>query len=88
VNEVSLVVSVEPVTRQAHARFEGPVKRIHAQDNAIAIADPYFEDMEIAEGSGLDLLSRDEVEDIEAVGPSPSIMCITIQYSPRAWVRG
>jgi len=86
VNEFSLVVSVEPVTRQAHARFEGTVERTHAQDDAIAIADRYFEDMEIAKGGGLDLLSGDEVEDIEPVGPSPSIKCITIQYSPRAWV--
>jgi len=39
VNKFSLVVSVEPVTRQAHARFEGLVERTHAQDDAIAIAD-------------------------------------------------
>jgi len=47
VNEFSLVVRVEPVTRQVHARFEGPVQRTHAQDNAIAISDRYFEDMEM-----------------------------------------
>jgi len=88
VNEFSLVVSEEPVTHQAHAWFEGPVERTHAQDHAIAIADRYFEDMEIAKGGWLDLLSGDEVEDIEPVGPSPSIKCITIQYSLRAWVRG
>jgi len=88
VNDFSLVVSVEPVTCQAHARFEGPVERTHAHGDAHAIADRYFEDMEIAEGGGLDLLSGDEVEDIDPVGPSPSIKCITIQYSPRAWVRG
>jgi len=88
VNEFSLVVSVEPVTPKAHARFEGPVERTHAQDDVIAIADHYFEDMEIPKGGGLDLLSGDEVEDIEPIGPSPSIKCITIQYSPRAWVQG
>jgi len=88
VNEFSLVVSVEPGTRQVHAQFEGPVERTHAPDDAIAIAERYFQDMEIAEGGGLDLLSTDEVEDIEPVGPSPSIKCITIQYSTRAWVRG
>jgi len=87
-NEFSLVVRMEAVTHQAHVRFEGPVERTHAQDNAMAIAVRYFEDMEIAEGGGLDLLSGDEVEDIEPVGPSPSIKGITIQYSPRAWVRG
>jgi len=87
VNEFSLVVSVEPVTRQAHVGFEGPLERTHVQDDAIAIADRYFEDMEIAEGGELDLLSGDEVEDIEPVGPSPSIKCNTMQYSPRAWVR-
>ena len=87
-NEFSLVVSVEPVTHQAQAQFEGPVERTHVQVDAIAIADRYFEDMEIAEGGGQDLLSGDEVEDIEPVGLSPSIKCITIQYSPRAWVRG
>jgi len=64
VTEFRLVVSVEPVTRQAHTRFEGLVERRHAQDDAIAIADRYFEDMEIAEGGGLDLLNGDEVEDI------------------------
>jgi len=88
VNEFSLVVSMEPVTHQANARFEGPVERIHAQDDAIAIADRYFEDMEIAKGGGLDLLSGDKVEDIEPVGPSPYIKCITIRYLLRAWVRG
>jgi len=87
VNECSLVVSVKPVMRQAHVRFEGQVERTHAQDDTIAIAARYFEDMEIPEGGGLDLLSGDEVEDIEPVGPSPSIKCISIQYSPRAWVR-
>ena len=80
--EFSLVVSGEPVTRQAHVRFEGLVERTHVQDDAIAIADRYFKNMEIAEGGGLDLLSGDEVEDIEAIGTSPSIKCITIQYSP------
>jgi len=83
-NEFSLVVSVEPVTRQAHARFEGLVEWTHAQDNAIAIADRYFDDMEIAEGGVLDLLRGDEVEDIKPVGSSPSIKCIAIQYSLRA----
>jgi len=48
------------------------------QTDAILIADCYFEDMEIAEEGGLDLLSGDEVEDIEPIGPSPSIKCITI----------
>ena len=80
VNEFSLVVSMEPVTRQAHAQFEGLVERTYAQDDTITIADRYFEDMEIDEGGGLDLLSGDEVEDIEFLGPSPSIKCITIQY--------
>jgi len=88
VNEFSLVVSVGPVMRRAHARFEGPVKRTHAQDDAIAIADRYLENTEAVEGRALDLLSGHEVEDIEPKGPSPSIKYITIQYSPRPWVRG
>ena len=82
-NEFSLVVSMEPVTRQAHARFEGPVEWTHAQDDTIAIADRYLEDMEIAKGGGLDLLIGDEVEDIEPVGSSPSMKCITIHHSPQ-----
>jgi len=79
---------MEPVTRQAHARFEDPGERAHAYEDAIAIADPYFEDMKMAEGGGLDLLSGDKVDDIEPIGPSPSIKCIAIQYSLRASVRG
>ena len=86
--EFSFLVNMKAVTRQAHLRFEGPVEWTHAQDDAIAIADRYFADMEIAEGGGLDLLNGDEVEDIEPVGPSPSIKYITIQYAAPAWVRG
>ena len=84
VTEFRLVVSVEPVTRQARAQFKGPVESTHAQDDAISIADRYFEHMEIAEWGRLDVLSGDEVQDMEPVGPSPSIKCITIQYSPLA----
>ncbi|RPB20184.1 hypothetical protein L211DRAFT_852588 [Terfezia boudieri ATCC MYA-4762] len=64
VNEFSVVVSVEPISRQAYARFEAPVDQPHAQDDAIAIADRIIQEMEIAEGGAEDCLS-DALEDIE-----------------------
>ncbi|RPB18229.1 hypothetical protein L211DRAFT_854325 [Terfezia boudieri ATCC MYA-4762] len=64
VNEFSVVVSVEPISRQAYVRFEAPVDQPHAQDDAIAIADRIIQEMEIAEGGAEDCLS-DALEDIE-----------------------
>ncbi|RPB18230.1 hypothetical protein L211DRAFT_854326 [Terfezia boudieri ATCC MYA-4762] len=64
VNEFSVIVSVEPISRQAYARFEAPVDQPHVQDDAIAIADRIIQEMEIAEGGAEDCLS-DALEDIE-----------------------
>ncbi|RPB19389.1 hypothetical protein L211DRAFT_853204 [Terfezia boudieri ATCC MYA-4762] len=64
VNEFSVVVSVEPISRQAYVRFEAPVDQPHAQDDAIAIADRIIQEMEIAERGVEDYLSN-TLEDIE-----------------------
>ncbi|RPB17962.1 hypothetical protein L211DRAFT_854623 [Terfezia boudieri ATCC MYA-4762] len=66
VNQFSVIVSVEPISCQAYARFEAPVDQPHAQDDAIAIANCIIQEMEIAEGGAEDCLSN-ALEDIEPV---------------------
>ena len=58
VHDFSVVISVEPINRQAYVRFEGPVERDNGpngQDPALGIANRLYRDEEaVAKGGGED----------------------------------
>jgi hypothetical protein len=71
VQEFAVVISVEPINRQAYARFEGPVERDtgpNAQDNALAIASRLLTQYEeVFDGGADDCLSDENVTDVTTV---------------------
>ena len=71
VQEFLVVLSVEPVNRQAYARLEGPQERDtgpHSQDNALAIAGRLLtQHEELADGGADECLRDEELTDIESV---------------------
>ena len=82
VQDFSVVISIDPINRQAYVRFEGPVERDNgpnAQDPALAIANRLCRvEVAVAEGGGDDCYTDEEVgSDIDALSylflPLPTI---------------